>query len=894
MSNWGREIGSGRHYLEVVAGPETGRCFTLPVTAGSTELNDPCVSRKHLRVGADLSITDLGSRNGTRLEPPMPLSLTRLGGPLGDAIAALLPGYRISCGNTVLRIRRRPRDTRITPISVRRNRSALFLLPLVGMATLLAWRVFPPLLWLLPGIVALTWVLHKKTYRPAELIFAAASTQATPDSDTANGPWVVSLGGRHITLNPGDHLCVTGAKSQASARWVAGQLLTIHHLDLGTESDEQRQITVGNLRISWRATSEPLPADSSIVARSRGAHPGEQWWRELVKLTSSNGLPETLRLDELLGNELHWDASANSEHPHKAYIGMGPSSPIALDLDTPHYLVGGTTGSGKSVALTTMVCALAQCFPPAELNFVLIDFKGGEAFGKLAQLPHVCGVLTNLDAYQARRAISGIGRELEQRQASGEHTPRIVVVIDEFRQLATQYPEVLEDLVATAVLGRSLGLNLILATQRPAGVVSPDIKANVAGRIGLRMLDTADSMDVLDSPAAANLEKHPGRAYIGSTLMQFAQADPEKLLELTRQSGQAPAVPLWSEPLPERCNTGTHWALVDDTENRQLWRLPAPETVSLMVAGGPGSGRSSVLRRVKSGRRDVTDIPVDDAYRAIRSLQLAIPEPGLTVIDGAERLIDIIDSEYGYGTAATWMERLIRTGEVAVSVDAENLNAAWSRGIRTRCLLQNNSLLAGPSLNLPKRAIEMLTTAGRGLITPGNLLVQWGFIEEMSERYRVRNLPEPHVDNRVKLLGWGGDDACEIEMPPAHSWLVAGPAGSGKSTAIARLARNLPNAAVIPDWESSEHAGPMGTNLELPEHVIVGIRTDTLQRSYHRGLANIRANGATILLGDSSDISPLLPKQVPAPPNPELIPGRGILGYRNRYLRLQIADLNDI
>ncbi|USQ75365.1 FtsK/SpoIIIE domain-containing protein [Ornithinimicrobium cryptoxanthini] len=215
-------------------------------------------------------------------------------------------------------------------------------------------------------------------------------------------------------------------------------------------------------------------------------------------------------------------------------LGQDAEGAVTLDLvaDGPHALVAGTTGSGKSELLRTLIASLALVNRPDELVLVLVDYKGGSAFADATALPHVVGMVTDLDPHLADRALTSLTAELRRRERILAHAgvpdlpayqalsglaplPRLVLVIDEFRALAEELPDFLEGLVRIAALGRSLGVHLVLATQRPGGVVSADVRANVNLRIALRVRDSSDSYDVLDSPAAAQLpEGVPGRALV--------------------------------------------------------------------------------------------------------------------------------------------------------------------------------------------------------------------------------------------------------------------------------------------------------------------------------------------------------------------------------------------
>lgn len=216
-------------------------------------------------------------------------------------------------------------------------------------------------------------------------------------------------------------------------------------------------------------------------------------------------------------------------------LGVTADGPFLIDLvaDGPHALVAGTTGSGKSELLRSLVLGLAATHAPEEVELALVDFKGGSSFSRCAALPHVVGTVTDLDGGLARRAVLALEGELRRRELLLQRAgvadldaygalrdppsplPRLVVVIDEFATLAADHPGVLDGFVAVAQRGRSLGLHLVLATQRPSGSVSDHIRANTNLRIALRVQDPADSVDVVDVPDAAALpRRRPGRALV--------------------------------------------------------------------------------------------------------------------------------------------------------------------------------------------------------------------------------------------------------------------------------------------------------------------------------------------------------------------------------------------
>nr|WP_231134945.1 FtsK/SpoIIIE domain-containing protein [Motilibacter deserti] len=249
-----------------------------------------------------------------------------------------------------------------------------------------------------------------------------------------------------------------------------------------------------------------------------------------------------------------------------AVLGESVDGPFALDVgrDGPHALVAGTTGAGKSELLQTLVATLAASYPPDRVAFVLVDYKGGAAFADCAALPHTVGMVTDLDGALVERALASLRAELARREhllaaagakdvdaylrsrngTAGEPLPRLLIVIDEFASLVRELPDFVTGLVDIAQRGRSLGISLVMATQRPSGAVSPEIRANTNVRIALRMTDGAESSDVIDAPDAGRIPRQlPGRAYarLGhASLVPFQAA---------RVGGPAP--PAGSEPEPE-------------------------------------------------------------------------------------------------------------------------------------------------------------------------------------------------------------------------------------------------------------------------------------------------------------------------------------------------------
>lgn len=234
-----------------------------------------------------------------------------------------------------------------------------------------------------------------------------------------------------------------------------------------------------------------------------------------------------------------------------APIGVGVDGKLfSLDLHEkfqgPHGLVAGMTGSGKSEFLITYILSMAVNYSPDEVAFVLIDYKGGglaDAFEDKSRgihLPHLVGTITNLDGSSIQRSLMSIKSELKRRQTvfkeakskTNEGTmdiydyqklyrnnkvstpvPHLIIISDEFAEMKAQQPEFMDELISTARIGRSLGVHLILATQKPSGVVNDQIRSNTKFQVCLRVQDRSDSMDMINRPDAAEL-KNTGRFYL--------------------------------------------------------------------------------------------------------------------------------------------------------------------------------------------------------------------------------------------------------------------------------------------------------------------------------------------------------------------------------------------
>ena len=243
----------------------------------------------------------------------------------------------------------------------------------------------------------------------------------------------------------------------------------------------------------------------------------------LTKTISMFELLNILAVDDL-NLEKRWAASQVYKSM-AAPLGVSKNGVISLDLHDkahgPHGLVAGTTGSGKSEILQTYILSMATLFAPSEVGFVIIDFKGGGMVNQFKELPHLMGAITNIDGKEINRSLKSIKAELQKRQRcfaaadvnhidkyirkfkagkADQPLPHLIIIVDEFAELKAEQPEFMKELISAARIGRSLGVHLILATQKPSGQVNEQIWSNSRFKLCLKVQSQADSNEVLKSP----------------------------------------------------------------------------------------------------------------------------------------------------------------------------------------------------------------------------------------------------------------------------------------------------------------------------------------------------------------------------------------------------------
>ncbi|WP_157985478.1 FtsK/SpoIIIE domain-containing protein [Microcella putealis] len=447
-------------------------------------------------------------------------------------------------------------------------------------------------------------------------------------------------------------------------------------------------------------------------------------------------------------------------------IGRTADGPFHLDVvaEGPHIVVGGASGSGKSEFLRALSLAAARRAEHWRVLFV--DFKGGATFSDLHALPTSVGLITDLDAALADRALGSLRAEIRRRETvlAASHArdiadmpselTRLLIVVDEYAALLQNHPELTPVFADLSARGRSLGMHLVLCTQRPGGVVHDQITVNCGIRVLFRTTDGADARALLGQPVVG-LDKAPrGRAVVmrdgavhAVQTALVADADIAAVGEQTRRylSDQADTSSPWSEPLPvsisrddpaavATCGSGPDddelvWGLVDDVASQRwapaLWR-PARDGM-LGITGCPGSGRSTALASVAAAGRaagwavvKVPDNLVDAVHTLERLDSACAPDARpLVVIDGLGAMLETAPHDH----AATLLARLDdaargvreRRGAIAVDLGTASSSARWASGrvgarLALRALDADDHAAAGA----PRGHHDVRLPAGRG------------------------------------------------------------------------------------------------------------------------------------------------------------------------------------
>lgn len=468
----------------------------------------------------------------------------------------------------------------------------------------------------------------------------------------------------------------------------------------------------GRARVGYVRTGETYP---DVEVSSIDAATALRYARSLSAVSDATALgvddsdlPKSIALLSLLGHELADSADAvvdrwrqnDSLHDRtgagsgprragklRAIVGQGTVDAFHLDLRAqgPHALVGGTTGSGKSEFLQAWVLGMAAEYSPDRVTFLFVDYKGGSAFAECVHLPHCVGLVTDLTPHLVRRALTSLRAELHfrerlfnrkkakdllelERRGDPECPPALVIVIDEFAALVGEVPEFVDGIVDIAQRGRSLGIHLIMATQRPAGVIKDNLRANTNLRIALRVADAADSVDVVGSGVAAEFDPAiPGRG--------VARSGPTRLVAF--QTGYAGGHTSGEPPVPQIEIAELTFGLPT------VWQEPVTEAAPEQRDSGPNDTSRLVATMVGAARAASVPAPrkpwLDElaaVYDSARIRQRTDAELVLGVVDDAEHQSqypvyfrpDVDGNLAVYGAGGSGKSVLLRTLAVAASV----------------------------------------------------------------------------------------------------------------------------------------------------------------------------------------------------------------------------------
>ncbi|GAA1986058.1 hypothetical protein GCM10009777_20140 [Microbacterium pumilum] len=472
--------------------------------------------------------------------------------------------------------------------------------------------------------------------------------------------------------------------------------------------------SLGSARVDY-AGEVVLVELEAVGAEQAASLAGELSARAERSLGLAAGPDLPVSLADLLGA-----APAARSGSLAAVIGSGGGEPVVVDLvaDGPHAVVAGVTGSGKSELLITWILALCATHSTREVSFLLADFKGGTAFDALGAVPHVTGVITDLDGAGARRAIESLRAEVRWREATiagagardildpRVDLPRLVVVVDEFAALLGDHPELHAVFSDVAARGRALGVHLVLGTQRVSGVIRDSLLANCPLRMSLRVTDSADSRAVVGTDDAANLpgdtagrglallRRGGDRAPLQVRIALSQPADIEAVV--AGADGPSPRRP-WLPALPTRIaldelrltshERGVLVLGLADEPERQRQRTVGVRIADrgMLVVGGPGSGKSTALAVVEAqAPASIVRIPADaeGAWDAVAALSEDPPAPGTVVLIDD---LDTIPARLPHDHAHELLERLERVlrgaGESGILVVAstQRLTGATAR-----------------------------------------------------------------------------------------------------------------------------------------------------------------------------------------------------------------------
>ncbi|WP_099332617.1 FtsK/SpoIIIE domain-containing protein [Actinomyces minihominis] len=730
MSSTAQQCLRTEMHLVCTAGPDRGAVVPLRngVVLGreTLGLSDGAVSRRHARVSGargrgghgELALDNLSSTNPLR---------NRSRG------RRLKPGFRFVTGSDGWVVRRRPTD-RQWPGGAPLPRSSWRRIGVMAapfMVVVLLLRLSPSPLFtgsalgaLLVAISIILWLRrnHWRGWDEARLLLAASSLTPSSGQGPKTGPITILRvpGRRHLlqvdpSAGPSAPIAVVGEFAERYAWWLALQM----HLHGCQVRVQRARVTVQptTAAVIWAPTVGEVPPESQLVVEAVPVG-SVAWLRQVQEMRAT-----AAKIPHLVGLEVVLDGAAESGRG-RVPLGRSLSGTFSVDLeeDGPHTLVVGGTGSGKSELLTTFVLSHALSLSPEELRMVLIDFKGGAGLHHLATLPHVEHSLSDLDATRVPWLLRSLGAVLQARKrilaAQGLRSwfelesahPRLLVVVDEFHVLAQQHPELMDELVRVAAQGRSLGIHLVLATQRPSGSVTAQLRATLDLRIALRCGEEADSIAAIGSGKAAQLPRVPGRALVRGEEIQTAYSpDAERWIEKVKSRwGRSDAFPkVVPDPLPDNVEVQPGFLGVFEVPGRSVAQLPDPG--GSMAIQGPQAVRlqlSELARGVLQSRAQPVALWIDaesalgPATRDLCELlrfPFDAPAP-LVVIDGVSRFLTRLEEVALPDRVRALWERLLSAeaqgGLQLIATDTRSRFDLSTLGVRVLHLPDRRHLLS--------------------------------------------------------------------------------------------------------------------------------------------------------------------------------------------------------
>lgn len=498
----------------------------------------------------------------------------------------------------------------------------------------------------------------------------------------------------------------------------------------------------------------------------------------------------------------------------------------------PHGLVAGTTGSGKSELLQTYILSLLVLFSPRVVNLFLIDYKGGGLSGLFEGLPHLCGQISNLSQGGIPRAMTALRSENQRRQKLFKEyrvnnisdymrlyysrddmmpVPHLLIIIDEFAELKKEEPDFMQELISIAQVGRSSGLHLILATQKPGGTVDDKIWSNARFRMCLRVQERQDSIDMLHRPDAADLRR-TGRCcfqvgndeiyevfqtgWSGAGYRETKEAS--EIVSLVSFSGEKEYLPNKKEEVAGSKQTQfdvirKHIILTAEKEGlakcRQLWLDPLPARLTLdEISSGPGQGRREPDLKEPSGngpsgynpsggcRRVCIGLADDPAHQRQFPVFLNLERhtavcglPGSGKTTFLQTLLYGTISHYSAGEVQIYIldfsnsslkafERMPQTGGVITGEEADNCRAFFH--LVNQLLRERKKLFAGANY-------RQYICSGRATL-PGILIVidnYSSFSEKTGQRYEedlIKLCREGENAGMTLLVTCGGFSSSEL------------------------------------------------------------------------------------------------------------------------------------